>query len=116
MADFSVNATQLSAPQGAGANVISPVQQAAPDTSGFLSSPLVASVVDVFSKGLVATRKEEADKRKATIVNGYIREETTLNDAVASGQMTASQAAARSRATFNKYAAGYGEFIEDFAS
>jgi hypothetical protein len=114
MADFSVNATQLSAPQGAGANVISPVQQAAPDTSGFLSSPLVASVVDVFSKGLVATRKEEADKRKATIVNGYIREETTLNDAVASGQMTASQAAARSRATFNKYAAGYGEFIEDF--
>lgn len=114
MADFSVNATQLAPPQGAGANVISPVQQAAPDTSGLLSSPILSSVVDIFSRGLVATRQEDAAKRKAVIINGYIREETTLNDAVSSGGMTASQAAARSRANFNKYAAGYGEFIEDF--
>ena len=114
MADFSVSSTQLSAPQGAGANVIGAVQQAPPDTSGFMSSPLVASVVDVFAKGLVQTRKEEADKFKNTIVNGYIREETTLNDAVASGQMSPAEAAARSRANFNRNAATHGQFIDEF--
>lgn len=113
MAEYGVQATTLSAPQGAGANVVNPVSPA-PAGESFLASPIVSSIVDVFSKGLIQTRKEDAEKRKNTIVQGYIRQETTLNDAVASGQMTPAQSAARSRANFNQYAAGYGEYIEDF--
>jgi len=116
MAEFGTQATSLSAPQGAGANVVNPVNIAPTESRDIpgVGMNVVSSIVDVFNKGMIESRKQEAEKRKNTIVQSYIRQETTLNDAVESGQMTPSQAAARSRANFNQYAAGYGEFIEDF--
>jgi hypothetical protein len=116
MADFSVNATTLSAPTGAGSQVVSPVRVAPTESQDIpgIGMGVLTSVVDVFNKGLIQTRKEDAEKVKNAVVQSYIREETTLNDAVESGQMTPSQAAARSRANFNKYAAGHGQYIEDF--
>lgn len=111
MADFSVNATQLSAPQGAGAVPVAPVQQQ------YISSGIaeaVSNLGDIFAKGLSNKRKEEADARKKSIVNGYVSAETAINNAVASGQMSAQEAAARSRANANKYYAGYSDLIPEF--
>lgn len=115
MADFSVNATTLSAPSGAGSEVVRPVQSAPTESQNIpgIGMNILTSVVDVFNKGLIDSRKEEAEKRRNAVVSSYVREETTLNDAIESGQMSASQAAARSRANFNKYAAGSPEYIED---
>lgn len=112
MADFSVSETQLSAPQGAGSSAVQAVQIPAPVTEGLMQT--VGTVVDLFSKGLLESRKAEAEKAKHTVVNSYIREVSTLNDALSSGQMNPSQAKMRSRAVFNKYAAGYGEYIQEF--
>ena len=112
MADFSISETQLSAPQGAGSAAVQAVQTPAPVTEGFMQT--VSSAVDMFSKGLVASRKQEAERTQQTVVNGYIKEVATLNDALASGQMSPAQAKMRSRSVFNKYAAGYGEYIQEF--
>lgn len=112
MADFSVNATQLSAPTGAGSSVVQPVEATKPIGSGVLD--MITTVADVFSKNAQETRKLDAQKRQNTIVQGYIRSEATINDALASGQMTPAQASARSRSNFNQYAAGYGEYIGEF--
>jgi len=116
MADFSVNATGLTAPSGAGSQpvaAVNPAPTVQPDIPS-VNPNIITSVVDIFNKGMVQTRKEDAERIKNAVVQSYIREETTLNDAVESGQMTPSQAAARSRANFNKYAAGHGQYIEDF--
>ena len=112
MAEFGIQATQLSAPTGAGSSVIQPVEATKPIGSGVLD--MITTVADVFSKNMQATRKLEADKRQNTIVQGYIKSETVINDALASGQMTPAQASARSRSNFNQYAAGYGEYIGEF--
>lgn len=112
MADFSANVTTLPSPTGAGAQVIDPVQ-----TPNIGPSPvvgIVGSIVDVFAKGLETDRKAAAEARKNNIVSGYVNAETTINNAVATGQMSPSQAAARSRANFNQYAAGYAEYIGEF--
>jgi hypothetical protein len=111
MAEFGVQATQLSAPQGAGANPVAPVETINP------LAPLVnaaGGVLDIVAKGLKANQKEEAEKRKQAIISGYVKTETKINDAVSTGQMTPAQASARSRANFNQYAAGFSEYIEEF--
>ena len=113
MAEFGIQATQLSPAQGAGAEVINPIQEKAVDTS-ILNSPIVSGLVDIFSKGLTNNAKAEAEARKQAVIKGYVRAETSINEATATGQMDAASASARSRANFNKYAAGYSEYIEDF--
>lgn len=113
MAEFSLPATQLSAPQGAGSQPVAAVQEQYVDTS-MIKSNAVSGIVDIFSKGLVQTRKEDAAKLENNIVGQYVREETAINNAIASGQMTPAAASARSRANFNKYAAGYPQYLESF--
>lgn len=113
MAEFSTPATQLSAPQGAGSQPIAPVQEAFVDNS-IIQNPATNSIVDIFSKGLVNTRKEDAQKLENAIVGQYVREETSINNAVSTGQLSPAAAAARSRANANKYYAGYPQYIESF--
>lgn len=112
MADYSVNATTLSAPQGAGAQVISPVQQKAVNTS-IIDNPIISGAIDIFATGVAASAKADAKARKDAVIKGYVEETTAINSAVSSNQMAPSTAAARSRAVFSKYAAGYSEYIED---
>ncbi len=112
MAEFGVSATQLSEPQGSGSTPLRPVESLPNGPNQLVE--LGSSVLEIFSKGVSVTRKEEAEKRKNAIVQGFVREETSINDAIVSGQMTPSQAAARSRANFNKYASGFSEYISDF--
>ena len=109
MADYSTNATQLAAPQAAGAGVqVTPVQ-----SDGTLANA-IKTVGNIFAKGFGDYQKAEAEKRKNAVVSNYVSVETTINDAVSTGQMSPSEAAARSRANFNKHAAGYAEYIKDF--
>lgn len=111
MAEFGVQATQLSQPQGAGAVPLAPVQEQAVNTAPM---PLLEKVVDIFGKGLELDRKAQAEALKNSIVSGFVRKETEINDAVSSGRMTPAEASARSRSNFNQYAAGYSQYIGDF--
>lgn len=108
MAEYGANATTLPDPKGMGSNVISPVT-----TDGGIF-PIVKELGSIFVKGLQQDAKDQALARKNAIVSNYVRTETTLNDAVATGQMTPQEASARSRANFNQYAGGYSEYIGDF--
>jgi len=111
MANFSVSETQLSGPQGAGSQAVQAVQTPAPVTEGLMQT--VSSAVDLFAKGLVSSRKAEAEATKNTVVNRYIKEITTINDALDSG-MDPSKAKMHTQVIFNKYMASYGtQYGED---
>lgn len=108
MAEYGINATQLSAPQGAGATPVAPVR-----VDGAI--PKVLSWAgNIFAKGLENHAKEMAEERKNTIVGEYVKQEAMFNDAVMSGQMKPDVAASRSRYNFNSFAASHPEYIEDF--
>ena len=111
MADFSVKATELSAPQGAGSQPVQAVQQQYLNTSA-INMPIVDSVVDVFQRGLVQTRKDAAKSMENEVVNRFAKDEAALNDAFASGQITASEFSIRSRANFTKYVGSYGQYAD----
>ena len=111
MADYSTNATQLSGSSGAGSQAVQPVQE---QVVGFQIPKIVEDVAGIFAKGLELNRKEEAEKAKQGIVGAFVREQTVINDAVATGQMGVSEAAARQRAIGNKYLAGYPQYSSDF--
>lgn len=113
MADFGERATSLTPAQGAGAEMLRPSQEQYVNES-ILNTNIVGGLVDIFSRGLVDNRKAEAEARKNAIVGQYIKEETTYNQAVTTGQMSATQASARSRANANKFFASYPEYFEDF--
>ena len=113
MAEFGTQATQLSAPQGAGSQPIAPVREQYVNDS-ILNSPIIGEVGDIIQKGLVGLRKQEQEDRKNSVLGGYVQEETAINNAVSTGQLSPSAAAARSRANANKYYAGYPQYIEDF--
>lgn len=113
MAEFGERATTLSPPQGAGSQPLDPVQEKYVDTSP-IGGALVGGIVDIFAKGLQINRKEEAEKAKAAIIGAYVKEETSINNAVATGQLQPAAAASRSRANANKYYAGFPQYISEF--
>lgn len=110
MADFGVNSTTLSAPQGAGTDPVAAVQE---KTSGLGMSPIIGDIVSIFSKGLANTAKEDAEKRKNAIVGEYINNEKVYTDAMATGQWNSSQVSVASRANYNKMLAAYPEYVQD---
>lgn len=110
MADFGVQATQLSAPSGAGTGSI------APATTGILDNGvgnLIGGIFETFAKGLKADQKAQADAIKQGVVSSYTKKQAGINEAVASGQISPSEAGMRSRKLFNEYAAGNSEYIND---
>lgn len=113
MADYSVNATQLSGSNGAGSQPVQPVQE---QVVSFGIPKVVGDVVDIFAKGLEQNRKDEAEKVKQGIVGSFVREQTAINDAVATRQMSPAEAAARQRSIGNKYLASYPAYAADFKS
>lgn len=112
MADFSVQATGLSAPQAAGSAPVAPTDVMRPIDGG--KGQFIGTVSDLLVRGLKTYQADAAEQRKQGVVQGYIQREVAINQAIASGQMTPQEAAARSRANFNQYAAGYGEYIQEF--
>lgn len=111
MADFGVNATQLSAPQGAGANVVAPVEERTVSTS---MVGALASVGDIITTGIKSALKANAEQTKEAVVGKYVNEQSDLNRALASGSISPQEASARSRALFTKYSGNYSGYIEDF--
>jgi hypothetical protein len=109
MADFSVNATQLSAPQGQGANVLAPVREMNVD-SGI--SPIIGGIVDIFAKGLTQNRKDEQEARKRAVVGSYAKELSDVNDALLQGK-DASWAGLQTRKITNKYLASSPEYTTE---
>ena len=110
MAEFGIQATQLSAPQGAGASPVAPV------TAGILDNGAggaLGGILNIFAKGLENKQKEEAAALKQGVVSSYVKGQQKINEAVRSGQMTPSEAKMRSRAHFGEFAAGYSEYIGD---
>jgi len=65
LAEYGIQATQLSAPTGAGSAPVGAVE-----TPGSHILDVITTVADVFSKNMAATRKEEAAKREEAIVSG----------------------------------------------
>lgn len=112
MAEFGERATALTPAQGQGAEVLRPSQEQYVNDS-ILASPVVGGLVDIFSKGLVQNRKDEAEARKNAIIGQYIKEETSYNNAVTTGQMSPTQAAARSKANANKHFASFPEYYDE---
>lgn len=97
MADFSVNATQLSAPQGAGSQVLSPVQT--PQESSNMG--LIGGIVDIFARGLVDTRKEKAAAQSAAVITDFNQKMDAIASAKASGEITSEKAGLLSRKLYS---------------
>lgn len=107
MADFNV---QLSAPQGAGARELQPVQERVVE---YQPDPLVTGIVNIFAKGLEGSRKQAAEDRKNAVLQEYIRNEQVYSSALTTGQWNASMASTASKANFSKFLGNYPELIED---
>lgn len=112
MADYSGNATQLSAPQAAGAQVVAPVEVQAVPNNAVMGA--LGNIADIFANGLKQNAKAEAQKRENEIVGQYVKEQTRINDGIAQGVLDAGTAGARSRASANKFLASYPEYYKEF--
>lgn len=111
MADFSVNATQLSAPQGAGATPVAPV------TGTILGngvSDVISNTLNIFAKGMDLQAKDQKKAVENSVVNSYAQRLGSINSALESGQISPSEASARSRSLHSQYIAGYGQYAQDF--
>ena len=110
MAEFGVQATQLTPPSGAGASVVGPVQGTILDNG---VGKLIGGIADIFEKGLQIDAKNKAKQQETTVVTGYAKKLGAINDAVASGQMRPSEASARQRSLHSEYVAGYSQYVDE---
>lgn len=99
MADFSVNATNLSAPSGAGSQPVSytPVAEPANNTVG-----LLGGLVDMFAKGAGVVQEVSAAKQKDALLRTISEKEAKLNTGVQNGEITPQEYSVRSRANWNE--------------
>lgn len=100
MAEFGVQATQLSAPQGAGSAPLAPVQQQAVNTS---MMPMLASAAPAIGQGIANIFKAKAVETEQAYVNAYTEEITAVNSAMSDNGVPSSEAMARVRAINQKY-------------
>lgn len=112
MAEFGIQATELSAPQGAGSNPISPVTTSLLD-NGVADS--IGNIASIFQKGLENDAKAKEKAFAEGILKGYASEQGAISEAVASGGLSPAAAASRSRSLFNKYLASYPQFQKDLS-
>lgn len=111
MADFSENATQLSAPQGAGSAPIAPVQG---NVLGNGVGEAISNTLSIFAKGMGLETKDKAKEAQNAVVNSYSQRLGAVNSALESGQISPSEAAARQRSLHGQYVASYGQYADDF--
>ncbi len=109
--DFSVNTTRMPEQQNTvGRDVVSPVQEQAVTTNIL---PSLGTVADMLISGFKANQKADAEAQKQAIVGAYAKQQQTINDGVASGQISPDRAATQGRALFGKYIAGYSMYADD---
>lgn len=108
MADFSINATQLSAPQGAGS---SPVSAAPSALAGIVET--IGGAVNIFARGMEKNNQAKAEAAKAGVLQSYSRKLETINQGLRSGQLSPTEARSRQRALASEYMGGYGDMAPD---
>lgn len=101
MAEFGAQATQLSAPQGAGSSPIAPVQEQVVNTS---TLPMLASVGDVIGRGISAFVKSETKDVESKVISDFVQRQNAID---LDETMSPSEKAVRSRALFNQALATY---------
>jgi hypothetical protein len=110
MADFSINSTELSGPQGSGTGALAPVQQQAVDT-GIM--PVLKDISNIFVNGLKGYKADQAAAQQTAVVSGYAKKQQAINDGIASGQIDPSRGSTMSRALFGQYIASNPQYIKD---
>jgi hypothetical protein len=110
MAEFGVQATELSAPQGAGARVIEPVRQA-PTVDGMSSifTGIAKSAVEMLSD----YGKSSAKGVKDTVLNQFGEQLSKINQGIVTGEHSPDRGAAMARAISSKFKGSYGAFAKD---
>lgn len=106
MADFNV---ELSAPQGAGANAVAPVQEQAVNTAPM---QIIGELGSIFAKGVGEHRKDQAEAAKNSVLKQYSQRLGTLHDASQQG-VRASEIHTRTQALHRELAANHPELITD---
>lgn len=109
MADFSVNATQLSAPQGAGATPLPPVQETVTRDNPLAG---VSEAVTGLITSIGNSKKAEAADRKSKIMQEYGQKLETINQGVAQGKGT-TWAAQQRWALTGQYVGAYGDLASE---
>ncbi len=109
MAEFGAQATQLSAPQGAGSAPLAPVQQQAVNTSML---PMLAGAAPAIAQGISNLFQAKAREQEQTVVQQYSNEIDSINSAMENGRMTTAEGAARSRSITSKYLTGFSQYSD----
>ena len=111
MADFN---TSLSAPQGAGSQVLSPVQT----QELKFDNPLVSLGVNLAGMFL-QNKKEQAIKKKEDdkqfVINEFVKRQTALSDAEKQG-VDPSRVAAQARANFSQYVSNNPGLVKELSA
>jgi hypothetical protein len=105
MAEFGINATQLSAPQGAGSNVVQPV-------APIDYSQTLKNLGSIFVNGVKQYKENQAQAAEQAVVSSFSREMGSLNQALASGQLKPDVHAMRARALTNQYLASNSQYTK----
>lgn len=100
MADYGVQATEMSKPQAAGDQVIQPAQSI--DGSKALFN-VVGGVLDIFAKGIQQNEKQKQEQQRQSVLNAYLTEERKIANAFRTGELTAVEASGRSRTNFANF-------------
>lgn len=111
MAEFGINATQLSDPRGLGANVVTPVQEPVPSNANELGA--LSQIADIFAKGIGIQQKQDAEARKQAVLARYAQEIGSVTAGFESGQLDASRTGAMTRTITSKYMSGFSEYADD---
>lgn len=110
MAEFGIQATELSAPQGAGNTVLNPATTMPLDNG---VGENISNFFNIFQKGLERDQKQRSDQLKMSIIKDYSRQQQAINDAIDSGGLAGDAAVRRSRILFNKFMGAYPEFEKE---
>jgi hypothetical protein len=109
MADFSVQSTNLPAPQ-AGYSPLPTVTTGALDNG---VGQLLNSIGDIYAKGIGLQKKDEAQKLQTSVVGNYASQQNDLNTAFSTGQITANEMNIRSRKLYSQQVASFPQFADE---
>lgn len=111
MADFSANAASLQPAQGAGGPVVTPkIAMPAQDFGSAFNA-----LSGLIGKGVDSYMNAEMIKTKNAILGNISQEQASINNAVASGQMSPQEAHTRSMAAYNKNLAAYPQLANEIS-
>jgi hypothetical protein len=113
MADYGVNATQLTEAQGKGTQPLAPVEERVTNTGTGAMAGVLSGLAEEWGKSVKANAKADAEARKTAVVGEYLNNQKVFDDALISGQWNASQVSTASRANFSKMLTAYPQYVSE---